>query len=170
MVGRCGGMVGRLRSMVGHLIEVSFSLICDIRHIAIVVVSMVGDMLGPAIRQCHRVGSLNVARTVRRLPCIEVGPRVVVMHSILKTVWLGLVRVDRYGGMVSRCRSMIRRCRGMVCRSRSMGRGVVNRGRGVVRGVPSLTKDCRQKSDKCDGSLQEGILCLGFARNLRKRA
>ena len=51
-----------------------------------------------------------------------------------------------------------------------MGGGVVNWGRGVVRGVPSLTKDCRQKSDKCDGSLQEGILCLGFAQILRKHA
>ena len=137
-------MVDRLRSMVGHFIKVSLALICDIRHIAIVVVSMVGDMLSPAIRQCDRVGALNVACTVGRLPGIEVCPGVVVVHSILKTVRLRLLRVDR-------CRSVVSRDRGVVGR----GRGVVNRRRGMVRGVPGLSKDCRQESSNCDESLRE---------------
>ena len=64
MVGRCRGMVCRLRSMVGHLIKVSFTLICHVRHVAVVVVSMVGDMLGPTIRQGHRIGALNIACTI----------------------------------------------------------------------------------------------------------
>ena len=157
------GMVDRLRSMVGHLIKVSLALICDIRHIAIVVVSMVGDMLGPAIRQGDRVGSLNVACTVGRLPGVEVCPGVVVVHSILKTVWLGLVRVDRCRSVVGRGRGVVSRDRGVVGRGNGVigrgvvgrGRGVVNRRRGMVRGVPSLSKDCRQKSSNCDESLRE---------------
>ena len=140
-------MVDRLRSMVGHFIKVSLALICDIRHIAIVVVSMVGDMLGPAIRQGYRVGALNVACTVGRLSCVEVCPCVVVVHSILKTVRLGLVRVDR--------------CRGVVGRSR----GVVNRRRGMVRRVPSLPKNSRQKSSNCDEGLQKRSFVFRIARN-----
>ena len=161
MVGRSRSMICRLRSMVGHLVKVSFSLVCDIRHIAIVVVSMVGDVLGPAIRQRHGVGAFNVACTIRCLPCVEVCSCVVVVHSIFKAVRLGLVRVDR------RSRGVIGRCRGMVCRcrSRSRSRGVVDRCRVVVRGVPSLSKDCWQKSSNCDESLQESILWLGFAQN-----
>ena len=157
MVGRCGGMVGRLRSMVGHLIEVSFSLICDIRHIAIVVVSMVGDMLGPAIRQGNRVRALNVACTIGRLPCVEVCPSVVIVYSILKTVRLGLVRVDRCRGVVGRCRGVVGRCR---------SRGVVNRCRVVVRGVPSLSEDCWQKSSNCDESLQDSIFVVEICTRL----
>ena len=145
------GMVDRLRSMVGHLIKVSLALICDIRHIAIVVVGMVGDMLGPAIRQGDRVGALNVACTVGRLPGVEVCPGVVVVHSILKTVRLGLVRVDRCRSVVGRGRGVVSRDRGVVGR----GRGVVNRCRGMVRGVPGLSKDCRQESSNCDESLRE---------------
>ena len=153
-------MVDRLRSMVGHFIKVSLALICDICHIAIVVVSMVGDMLGPAIRQCHRVGAFNVACTVGGLPCVEVCPCVVVVHSILKTVRLGLIRVDR------RSRGMIGRCRGVVGRCRSRSRSVVNRCRVVVRGVPSLSEDCWQKSSNCDVSLQDSIFVVKICTKL----
>ena len=152
MVARCRGMVGRLRSMVRHLIKVSLTLVCDIRHVAVVVVSMVGDMLGPTIRQSHRVGTLNVACTIRVLPCVEVCPCVVVVHSILKTVRLGLVRIDRRG------RGMVGGGRGMVCRGRGRSRGMVDRCRRVVRGVPSLSEDYWQKCSDCKESLQEGIL------------
>ena len=159
MVGRCRGMVsrwrcmvGRLRSMVGHLIKVSLTLIGDIRHVAVVVIGMVGDMLGPTIRQSHRVGTLNVASTIRVLPCVEVCPRVVVVHAILKTVRLGLIRIDR------RSRGMVGRCRCMVCRGRGRSRGMVDRCRRVVRGVPSLSEDYWQKSSDCKESLQESIL------------
>ena len=149
MVARCRGMVGRLRSMVRHLIKVSLTLVGDIRHVAVVVVSMVGDMLGPTIRQSHGVGTLNIASTIRVLPCVEVCPRVVVVHSILKTVRLGLVRIDR------RSRGMVGRCRG-----RGRSRGVVDRCRGVVRGVSSLSEDCWQKSSNCNESLRESILLV----------
>ena len=143
-------MVGWLRSMVGHLIKVSLTLVCDIRYVAVVVVSMVGDMLGPTIRQSHRIGALNVACTIRVLPCVEVCPRVVVVHSILKTVRQGLIRIDRRSrGMVGRGRCMVGRCR---------GRSVVNWCRRVVRGVSSLSEDCWQKSSDCKESLQESIL------------
>ena len=153
---RCRSMISRLRCPVGHLVIVSFALICHIRHKAAVVICMIGDMLGPAIRQGDRVGSLNVACTVGRLPGVEVCPGVVVVHSILKTVWLGLVRVDRCRSVVGRCRGVVSRDRGVVGRGVvGRGRGVVNRRRGMVRGVPGLSKDCRQESSNCDESLRE---------------
>ena len=132
-------MVDRLRSMVGHFIKVSLALICDICHIAVVVVSMVGDMLGPAIRQGHRVGALNATCTVGGLPCIKVCPGVVIMYSIFKAVGLRLIGVDRMS------RGVIFRCWSVVGRNRSM----VYRCRGVVGGIPSLSKDHWQKTSNC---------------------
>ena len=54
-------MVGT-RSMVGIIVGLSF--IGDLCHIAIVVVSMVGDMLGPSIRQSNTVRTLNIANSI----------------------------------------------------------------------------------------------------------
>ena len=53
MIDRLRRVVDLLRSMVGHLVIVSLPLICHIRHKAVVVVSMVGDMLCPPIGQQH---------------------------------------------------------------------------------------------------------------------
>ena len=53
MIDRLGRMVDMLRSVVGHLVIVSLTLICHIRHKAVVVVSMVGDMLCSPIGQQH---------------------------------------------------------------------------------------------------------------------
>ena len=86
MIDRLRRVVDLLRGMVGHLVIVSLTLICHICHKAVVVVSMVGDMLCPPIGQQHRVGALNIASTIRVLPRVEVGPRVIVVHPILKTV------------------------------------------------------------------------------------
>ena len=84
-------MVGRCRGMVGGRIIVSLSFIRHISHIAVVVVGMVADMLGPAIGQHHRVGALHVTRGVRRLPSVEVSSGVVVMDPVLVAVGLGLL-------------------------------------------------------------------------------
>ena len=132
-------MISRLRCPVGHLVIVSFALICHIRHKAAVVICMIGDMLGPAIRQCHRVGALNATCTVGGLPCIKVCPGVVIMYSIFKAVGLRLIGVDRMS------RGVIFRCWSVVGRNRSM----VYRCRGVVGGIPSLSKDHWQKTSNC---------------------
>ena len=132
-------MISRLRCLIGHLVIVSFALICHIRHKAAVVICMIGDMLGPAIRQCHRVGALNATCTVGGLPCIKVCPGVVIMYSIFKAVGLRLIGVDRMS------RGVIFRCWSVVGRNRSM----VYRCRGVVRGIPSLSKDHWQKTSNC---------------------
>ena len=50
MVCRSRCMVGRGRCMVRSRIIVCLSLIGDLSHKAVIVVSMVGDMLGPTIR------------------------------------------------------------------------------------------------------------------------
>ena len=53
MIDRLRRVVDLLRSMVGHLVIVSLTLICHICHKAVVVVSMVGDMLCSPVGQQH---------------------------------------------------------------------------------------------------------------------
>ena len=114
-----GGCVVGSRARVSR--SISSTLVLDISNISTIVVGVVLDMLGPAIRKEDRVGSLYITRTIGHLSSIEVGSRILVVHSILVAVGFGLLLVDR--------------CRGVV-RSRSVmsNRGVVNN-RGMV--------DCR---------------------------
>merc|ERR1712105_162469 len=112
------GMVNRGmmdRNMVGR--SIGNSIILDISHISTVVVSMIVDMLGPAIRKEDRVGSLYITRTISNLASIEVGSRILIMHSILIAVRFRLLLVHwcmvRDRCMV-RCRCLVRGCRHVV--------------------------------------------------------
>ena len=90
MVCRRRCMVGRGRCMVRSRIIVCLSLVGDLSHKAVIVVSMVGDMLGPTIRQGHTVGALNCTTTISCLSSMVVSSRVVIMHTIFIAVGLGL--------------------------------------------------------------------------------
>merc|ERR1719308_247080 len=87
------------RSVVGRSIG-GMSIILDISHISSVVVSMIVYVLGPAIRKENRVGPLYIARAISALSGIEVGSRVIIMHSILVAVGFGLLLV---GWCMMRC-------------------------------------------------------------------
>jgi len=94
MSGRCmmsGGRVVGGRGVVGR--RVSNSIVLHISHVSVVVVSMVLDMLGPAIRKEDRVGSLYITRTISNLSSIEVGSGILVMHSVLVAVGFRLLLV-----------------------------------------------------------------------------
>ena len=69
------------------------TIIGHISHIAVVVVGVVVDMLCPAVRQQHRVGSLSHSCTVVRLVLVEVSPRVTVLHTVVEVVGNSLVVV-----------------------------------------------------------------------------
>ena len=60
MVGGGGGVVSRSRCVVGSGIVVSLPLVGDLGGVTVVVVSMVGHVLGPSVREGHRVGTLHV--------------------------------------------------------------------------------------------------------------
>merc|ERR1719317_904906 len=96
------GMVSRgmmSRGMMSRSIG-GMSIILDISHISSVVVSMIVDVLGPAIGKEDRVGPLYIARAISALSGIEVGSRVIIMHSILVAVGFGLLLV---GWCMMRC-------------------------------------------------------------------
>ena len=117
MVCRSRCMVGRGRCMVRSRIIVCLSLIGDLSHKAVIVVSMVGDMLGPTIRQGHTVGALHCTTTISCLPSMVVSSRVVIMHTIFIAVGFGLFLhwvVGRGRGMVDWCRGVVGWCRGVV--------------------------------------------------------
>ena len=139
MVGR-GSMVGRGVGLSLRVLGVA--LVGDIGNITGVVISVVVDMLGPAVGKSNRVGSSNVASSILGLNLVEGSLGVVISNSVLEGVWLwGLIidlcmvsSLDRgvvgSGGMVGRG--------GMDNRGVVGGRGMVSRGsmddRGVVRG------------------------------------
>merc|ERR1740131_534964 len=59
------------------------TLIGNISNIAINIVGVVVDSLGPSVRESNGVGALFVSKTVRGLSSLEVGARVVISHSIV---------------------------------------------------------------------------------------
>jgi len=145
---RCRGIWVDSSSFIGH-----------ISNIASIAISLVGNMLGTAIRKSNRVRSLSVSGTITGLSSVEVGVGVVISYGIGVSVWGGLIRVGRgsmdYRGVVSRGgvdnrgsvdnRGMISRGSvdnwgGMVDRS-----GMNNRGSMVSR---SMSKDslCSMKT------------------------
>jgi hypothetical protein len=66
----------------------SGSLIRDISDEASLVVSVVGDDLNTAIGKVHTVGSVNLAIGVLVLSLLEGGAGVLVLDTVLVSVWL----------------------------------------------------------------------------------
>jgi len=85
---RCRGIWVDSSSFIGH-----------ISNIASIAISLVGNMLGTAIRKSNRVRSLSVSGTITGLSSVEVGVGVVISNSVGVSVGGGLIRVSR--GMVS---------------------------------------------------------------------
>merc|ERR1719147_76143 len=71
----------------------SSALICDLSYVAIGVISVVVDMLDPAVRKSYRVGTLGIASSVTGLGSIEIRVRVVVSDGVVVCVGGDLVRV-----------------------------------------------------------------------------
>jgi len=86
---RCRGIWVDSSSVIGH--------ISDIASIA---VSLVGNMLGTAIRKSNGVRSFSVSGTITSLSSVEVGVGVVISNSIGVSVGGGLIGVGR--GMIGR--------------------------------------------------------------------
>jgi len=129
-------MIGRDWSMVGSCSLVGsrgsrvdwFTNIGDISNITIVVVSIVSNILGTAIRKSNRVGTGDCSISIRGLSSTELGLGVVISNSVSIGVWLRLLLVHRGSSMISR--SMDNRgpiSRGMDNRG-LVGRGMDNRG------------------------------------------
>ena len=83
---------------MNHYWRMRRSLVGDISHKTVVVISMVLDVLGPAVRQLDGVGALHVPRAVGCLPGVKASLGVVVVHAVLVAVRLGNLLVD--GGVV----------------------------------------------------------------------
>jgi len=94
-IGRDRGSLVRCR---GIWVD-SSSFIGNISNIASIAISLVGNMLGTAIRKSNRVRSLSIASTITGLSSVEVGVGVVISNSVGVSVGGGLIRVGR--GMVS---------------------------------------------------------------------
>ena len=76
-------MVDRSSLVDGSSIILSFSRVLNISNISTVGISnIVGDSLGPAIREGYRVGSTG-SISISVLSSLEVGSRVVISNSIV---------------------------------------------------------------------------------------
>jgi len=95
-IGRDRGSLVRCR---GIWVD-SSSFIGNISNIASIAISLVGNMLGTAIRKSNRVRSLSIASTITGLSSVEVGVGVVISNSVGVSVGGWLIRVSR--GMISR--------------------------------------------------------------------
>lgn len=123
MIGSGGrGVIGsRGRSVVGSrgVIRsglvlnrvVGDSLVLYVGDETVVVISMILDVLGPAVREQDGIAAFNVAGGVSNLSSIEIGSTVLIVDSVLVTVWLGflfvLYRVVVGGGMMDNRGGMI---------------------------------------------------------------
>jgi len=86
------GSMGNGGSMDNRSLRVdSLAFIGDLSNIAVVLISLVVDMLSSSIRESNRVGSRDGAGTIRGLSSIEGSSRVVVSNSILIGVGRGHV-------------------------------------------------------------------------------
>jgi len=124
-IGRDRGSLVRCR---GIWVD-SSSFIGNISNIASIAISLVGNMLGTAIRKSNRVRSLSIASTITGLSSVEVGVGVVISYSVGVSVGGGLIGVGR--GMVSRG-SVDNR--GMISRSSMDYRGSVDNWGMISRG------------------------------------
>merc|ERR1719481_2075422 len=113
------GMVGRASnsSYRDSLGVGSSAFIGHISNISVDGVGVVVDMLDPAVRESHRVGSLSIASSITGLSSIEVGVGVVIGNSVVVGVrrdlisinlsnsmgnWSMVSRGSNHGSMVSR--------------------------------------------------------------------
>jgi len=127
---RCRGIWVDSSSFIGH-----------ISNIASIAISLVGNMLGTAIRKSNRVRSLSVSGTITGLSSVEVGVGVVISNSVGVSVGGGLIRVGRgmvSGGSMDNRGSVDNRGMiswgGMYNRSSVDNRGMVSRGSVDYRG------------------------------------
>jgi len=104
---RCRGIWVDSSSFIGH-----------ISNIASIAISLVGNMLGTAIRKSNRVRSLSIASTITCFSSVESCVGVVISYSIGVSIGGDLIRVGR-GSMDDR---------GMVGRGGMHNRGMVGRG------------------------------------------
>ena len=105
------------------------AIVGDIGNITGVVISVVVDMLGPAVGKSNRVGSSNVASSILGLNLVESSLGVVISNSVLEGVWLWGLIIGLC--MVSSLDRGVVGSGGMVGRGGMDNRGVV-RGRGMV--------------------------------------
>ena len=113
-IGRNRGSLVRCRSIWVN----SSSFISHISNIASIVISLVSNMLGTAIRKSNRVRSLSIASTITCFSSVESCVGVVISYSIGVSIGGDLIRVGR-GSMDNR---------GMVGRGGMDNRGMVGRG------------------------------------------
>ena len=105
----------------------SVTVVCHLSHITIVVVGVVVDMLGPAVRQQHSVGSLSVSCTVIRLVLVEMSSGVAVLHTIVEVVGNSLVVVVvAMGNTITCMTSMASIAASMAGSSAGQGRSQYN--------------------------------------------
>merc|ERR1712038_2023974 len=71
----------------------SNTIICDISNITIIIIGMIVDMLGTAIRKVDRVGTFYNTSTIIGLSLVEGSTRVVISNSIGVRVGRGLSKV-----------------------------------------------------------------------------
>ena len=123
-------MGNRMSNSVGIC---SNTIIRDISNITIIIIGMIVDMLGTAIRKVDRVGTFYNTSTIIGLSLVEGSTRVVISNSISISVdsWaiISRLRVSNWvnnGSMVDRGRVNNR------CRHVDGCWGVVDRGRGMV--------------------------------------
>ena len=96
-------MVDRSSLVDGSSIILSFSRVLNISNISTVGISnIVGDSLGPAIREGYRVGSTG-SISISVLSSLEVGSRVVISNSIVVGIDSRLIIA---GLLVGRSRSI----------------------------------------------------------------
>merc|ERR1719293_226754 len=79
----------------------SFSLIGHISNIAIIVISMIFDMLNATIREVYRVRSIDNTSSIIGFSLVEGSTRVVISNRICVTVgrWFSEVRLCISGGV-----------------------------------------------------------------------
>merc|ERR1719431_1626672 len=88
----------------------SNTIISDISNITIIIIGMIIDMLGTAIRKVDRVGTFYNTSTIIGLSLVEGSTRVVISNSICVRVGRGLSKIRL--GISSN--SMVSNNRGMV--------------------------------------------------------
>jgi len=111
VIGSRGGSVIRSWLVLNRV--VGDSLVLYVGDETVIVISMILDVLGPAVREQDGITAFNVAGGVSNLSSIEIGSTVLIVDSVLVTVWLGFLFVlyrvvicggggmmDNRGGMI----------------------------------------------------------------------
>jgi len=110
----------------------SGAIIGHLSHVSLDIISMVVDMLDPAVRKSHRVGAILVGKAIARLSSLEVGVGVVISDGVVVGVGGNLVSVDLSNGVgnsVGNHRGMV--SRGSVDHGGMVGRGSVDQRGGM---------------------------------------